>query len=282
MKKYFICFSVVISINASSFAQELELENFKNEIQFYIQFINRKFDSLPVNQSNQVKLRKQVDDVFKKFVLHPNSNEYDKLIVSKGDERKKFVRLDGWGEVILKTFPANNKTYVVYSYTSRDKKNYFIKENESNRIVYEGNSTIPYIDNLYFLDSTHMLLIEENGDMHSSRSAMVLSTKKVPWIKVKAFEGNAFGQVPGEYSNKKFVKRRFTFELECDMEVKMLAPQDANAIHFDPRTKILSYKQYTDSRNFKLITAKWENEVFIIDDYDVSENMPRGGVAFPE
>ncbi|MBL0336842.1 MAG: hypothetical protein IPP73_16415 [Chitinophagaceae bacterium] len=148
--------------------------------------------------------------------------------------------------------------------------------------MYEGNSNCCYVDHIYAIDSTHFMVIEKDGDMNSSRTAFVLSAKKLPWAKMKAFEGMAFGQVPAGYFTKKYVKKREQFQLDCDMEYTMSAPADINDILFDHRTKTLSYKQYSDNRKFKLITAKWENETFKLDDYSVREGLTGSETMVPD
>jgi len=272
---------VIALLDTNLYAQATELENFQKQLNAYINFTLGKKGALPLNAANQVKFRKKVDETFKTFVLHKDSYGYDKYVVVKNDEKTKFLRLDDRVTVYITHFLINKKTYVVYSYTSVSKRNYYIKENESNRVVYEGNSTTYLIDNLYPIDDKHFLLIEKNGDFNSSRSAVVLLVNAPRWTKIKAFEGKAFGQVPADYFNKKFVKRRTEFQLVCEMDFTFSAPADVNSIFFDPATKTISYKQYAENKKFKLVTAKWENDVFVIDDYNVEENLPAGGIAVP-
>lgn len=272
MKLITLLFLIIVYANHSQ-CQDVALENFKKELNFYCDFVMGKCDSIPVNTTNQLKLRKKVDDSFKAFVRDSNSYNYPHYVPAKDDPTTKFLRSeDGRIYINLKTFLVNNKTYVVFSYSSRDKKNYCIKENESNTIVYEGNSTCTYIDKLDIIDNSHFLLIEKNGDFNASRSVCVLSSIKNPWTKLKAFEGKAFGQVSGAYTTTKYVKKRAEFQLDCDAEITLRAPDDVNLIMFDNKAKTLSYKQYTGKNQSKLISAKWENEQFIIDDYFVSEN----------
>jgi len=282
MMKRFFTACIAVSIASASYAQVKEIDDFQKKLNLYIDFNLGKIDSLPINSSNQNKLRSAVDEAFRRFVLDKNSYQYEKLAPAKGDEKTKYFRLDGRISVYAKAFPVNGKTYIVYSYTSRDKMNYVIKENESNTVVYEGNSKSYLIDALYLIDESHFLLIEKNGDRNSSRSAFVLSTKKLPWSKVKAFEGNAFGQVPGQYFVRKYVKKRVELQLSCDTPFGSDLPADANTISFDPATRTISYKQYSDQRKFKLAAAKWNNNLFVIDDYYVNENFGSSATALPE
>lgn len=272
---------VALLLTLPALSQEKELEQFRLELNTYIDFINGKITSMPLNESNQLKLRKKIDQQFKTFVLHKDSYQYDKLIAPKEEGKEKFIRLDGRVSVYLKAFILNNKTFIVYSYTSRDKMNFYIKDEESNTIVYEGDSKSYLIDNLFWLDDTHVLLIEKNGDRNTSRAAAVLSTQKKPWTITKGFEGNAFGQVPGDYFNKKYVASRELFQLDCEIEFVLSGQKDINTITYNGSTKTLSYKRYTDNKKFILITSHWENNRFKIDDYNVNENLSASGIAVP-
>lgn len=271
--KLILTFCFFSFLQTTSYSQEKELTDFKNVLNLFIDLRLGKIDSLALNEANQVKYSKKADEAFKLFVGHQNSYNYDKYIVARNDASTKFFYADSRIYITLKTFVVNAKTYVVFSYSSQDKKNYFIKELESNSVVYEGNSNCCYIDHLYGIDSTHFLLIEKDGDMNSSRTSIVLAAQKLKWIKIKGFEGLAFGQVATGYFTKKYVKRREAFQLDCDIDITLSAPADINNILYDPATKTLSYKQYSGNKTFKLISAKWENECFKIDDYSVSENL---------
>ncbi len=272
MKKL-ILIGVLALFAGNTKAQEKELESFKQALNFYIDFTLSKFDSLPVNETNQVRFRKNVDEAFSIFVQNQNSHRYEKFVSDRTDEKSKFLRLDGRISLYLSVFLINSKTYHVYSYNSRDKLNYLIKENESNKIVFEGNGTCYLVDQLCRIDEKHMLLIEKTGDFKTSRDARVLSAKHQRWSIMNVFEGKAFGQVPFEYYNKKYVKRRPVLQLECNFDFTISGPKDINRISFDEKNKTISYKQYGEGGKFTVIAAKWENEIFIIDDYNVNENL---------
>lgn len=280
MKIFTIC--LVILFTTPLYAQEKELDNFQEKLNFYIDYLSGNIDSVPQNESNQIKYSKQVDDAFKQFVLHENSSRFDQFSPVKDDERSKQLRLDGRIYIQTKTFLLGGKTYTAFGYDSQDKRNYYIKEDKSNKIVYEGDSKTYLIDELYILDDKHFLLVEQNGDLHSSRSAFVLSGKKNPWSNTKAFEGEAFGQVPGDYLAKKFVKERKELQLNYETAFGHSLPDDVNKISFDPATKTIYYKKYSENNKFITIAAKWENETFVIDDYNVNENLSENTPGFPE
>ncbi|MEC4048416.1 hypothetical protein OX284_003160 [Flavobacterium sp. SUN046] len=267
-----------VLISSFSFSQEKEIENFNKEIDFYIDFTLQKFPDLPVNEVNQTKFRKKVDAVFKEFVLQKDSNLYDKLITSRDNPNLKFIRVNKKCEVTVTTFTTNHKSYSVYGYTSMNKINYFVKDNEANTIVYEGDSKSSSLDDIIYIDENHILLVVIVGDYHYGREVMVLSTKKQPWTVLKAFEGKAFGQVPMEYYNSKYVKKRAVFHFSCNDFPPMYCPKDFNKIAYDSNTKTLSYKIYTEGKRPQLVTAKWENELFKIDDYNMRSNSSDVGV----
>lgn len=271
MKKNFaICLILLFSVVSK--AQETEFANFQKELNSYIDFTLSRPGYPPINETNRNKFSKAVDDAFKTFVLQKNSNTYDKLLPVKNDPNSKLMRPDGRIYIETKTFSVNSKTYVAYGYESYSKTNYVIKEIETNTIVYEGDSKTYLIDGIYAIDETHFLLVEKNGHIALSRSAFVLSGKKTPWIKVNAFEGKAFGQVPGRYHEKKFVKSRDELQLDYDIPSEVVA-DDVNKISFDPATKTLSYKQYFEKNKSKTVKAKWEQNKFIIDDCDANESL---------
>ncbi len=281
IKKLITCLSLLV-FSSGLLAQDKEMQDFRKELNFYIDFINQKFDSLPVNAANQTRFRKRIDDVFTRYVVAPNSETYDRLIQSKNEENVYFVNWDNRISVYVTHFKINNKPYAVFSYTSRDKNKYFVKDIMANRIVYEGASNLASVENLIALDSLHVMFIEKTGDFRSSRQVFVVSTLKPAWKMIKAFEGKAFGVVPADYFNKQYVKKRTYFQLDCEMETRMAAPPDVTNIQFDPRTKTLSYKQYISKYQPTLIKAVWEKGQFLIDDYRVSEHISGGHVGMPE
>jgi hypothetical protein len=273
--------SFILLSHISLFSQEKEFDLFKNELNFYIKFQLGKIDSIPVNSKNQTIYCNKVDQAFLSFVLNKNSHQYEKLIVSRDNANVKFINSNRTFSMYVTAFNVFSKTFLVYSYKSVAKQNYLIKDQEENKIVYQSEKYAYYVDNLCAIDSTHVLLIEQNGDFNTSRTAMVLSIQKGKWNPILAFDGNAFGQYPVAYFKKKYVKRRVRFQLECEFEYTMSAPNDINLIQFDYKTKTLSYKQYSNDKTFKWIKSKWEQGVFKIDDYNVSENLSRSDVAVP-
>ncbi len=269
---------LAILCSKNSNAQDTALVQFKKALNHYIDFTSRLIDSIPLNEKNNGRLSKQVDDQFKAFVLHPGSYQASEWVQSANNKDVRFIRVDARGSIYLSAFKVADKNYAVYSYTSRDKNNFFIKDTDAGAIVFDGGGVYHDVAGIYRIEDGFILLIVKEGDRNTSRTAMVLSDKKNAWVLTKSFEGKAFGQVPGQYFNKKFVKRREKFQLDCDFGVTMTAPVDVNHIQFDTASKKISYKQYTDARTYTLVTAQWVNNVFIIDDYNANENFQGAGM----
>lgn len=268
MKKTFICLLLFIT-TTNSFSQEVELENFRKKLDFFIEYCLGKVPSMPQNEINHNKLVKKVDDAFALFITHADSQNTPNFKTALNDTNVKFSYIDSRIYVCIETFTTKNTSYAVYSYSSGFRKAYFIKNNSSNTIVYKGKPGMMYIDNIFEIDDKNILLIEKSGDRHTSKKAMVLSRVQPTWKLIEAFKGKAFGQVNAE----KFVNKRPFLLLECEFEDLMTAPKEANEIYFDENTKTISYKIFENNYKFKIISSKWENNMFTIDDYDVGENF---------
>jgi hypothetical protein len=260
-------------------AQEKAVENFRKELNFFIDFQLGKIDAVKRNEANYIKYRKRVDQAFRAFVLDSNSHRYKPFITYRGN--RKFFTLDNRIEVYLSMQMVNNVAYAVYSFVSAERRAYLVKDMAKNSIVYGERSLNHTVDSLYAIDDKHILLVEKDGDRGTSRKAIVLSAKQRPWKPLQAFRGLAFGQVPADYFKKVFTEKRESFQLDCEFDELMLLPQDANHVSFDDKTKTLSYKRYSDSRKFVVITAKWENGIFRIDDYSVREQVSGHSPAVP-
>lgn len=263
-------------------AQEAELDKFVKTLNLFLDFTRGKVDSLPLTKKgNYEKMVKAVDQSFEEFVKHNNSGQYEKFRQAQGHSNLRFINAENRVSIYLTSFNIKEKTFEVFGYTCADRRIYMIKDRQSNTVVFAGNNGSYEIDNLDNIDDQHVLIIENNGDRGTSRSAFVLSTVKTPWVKIKAFEGKAFGQVPADYLNKQFVKAREELQLEYERVFGMKVPDDINKIYYDPPTKTISYKEYSDLNNFKTVKAAWINNKFIIDDYYANENFSEN-VAVPE
>lgn len=263
-------------------AQETEAKALNNAFNLLIAYQNGKVDSLPRNAANYNKVVTYLDNTFKTFILHPNSQDYEQFRPAQGHTNFKLFRLENMIEIDAMSFTVDSIAYMVFSYKTQDRPNYFIKRLTDNSIVFDGKAHAAYVDGMYAIEKNRLLLVEKDGDRNTSRKVSVINTEGKEWKQLKAFKGMAFGQVAGDYMNKKFVAKRTYFQLECDMDVLMQAPQDANQVSFDEKTKVLSYKQYDNNRRFKKIEVKYENGMFAIDDYNVADKISSGGMPIPE
>lgn len=276
LRHLIVVFLVLISSN--SFAQKSEFLSFRNEINFYLDFVNHRVDSLKVNEVNQTKYTKCVDDAFLSFAKVANSHLLDTFRLAKDDTTKHFLFMDNRTSFTVKSFYSSFGHLAVYSYTSSARNKYLIKDIVSDKVVLIGSRNIAYVSDVFYLDSTHVMVIEEHGDQHTSRMAMVYSVTTQGWNQLNAFEGfsNEFNK-KGE-SVSLYKKNRPYFQLECSWESSMLLPQDVSKIYYDSSTRILKYKLYDANKLFKWVAAKWENNLFIIDDVNVDEVVSQGGV----
>lgn len=237
---------------------------------------------MTASEKNYNKVVANLDNCFKAFIQHKKSQDYENFIMAKNHTNYKFFRLENGIEIGQRTFIIDSVAYVVFSYKTMNRPNYFIKSLADHRIVFDGDAKSYSVEGMYPIEKNRLLLIEKDGDFNTSRKASVIASEGKQWKQLKAFKGKAFGQVDIDYFKKKFVSNRTYFQLDCDIDVSMAAPADANQILFNEKTKTISYKQYDRNRRFKIVEAKYENGIFIIDDYSVGEGFSSGNVAVPK
>jgi hypothetical protein len=274
-------FCCVLFVGTTTHAQEKEVQAVNNAFNFFLAYQNGKVDSLPRNATNYNKVVAQLDNSFKTFILHEKSQDYEKFVMAEGQSNFKFFRLANGIEIHAVSFLVDSVAYVVFGYKTQNRPNYFIKRLRDNKIVFDGNAKACYVDGMYALEKNRILLVEKDGDRNTSRKVSVIAAEGKKWKQLKAFRGLAFDPVAGDFRNKKFTDKRIYFQLECEMEVLMHAPQDANQVSFNEKTKTLSYKQYQHNRQFKKIEATYENGLFIIDDHNVGDAISSDSPAVP-
>ena len=268
----------LLFISLTSFGQKNEFLNYHKEINFYLDFLFGKFDSLKVNEVNQARFTKRVDSAFVAFAKVENSHLLDTLRLAKDDTSTRFLFMDNRSSLYVKSFYSPLGYLAVYSYTSSARDRYLVKDILSNKIVVVGSRNIGYVSNFFYLDSTHVMVIEENGDQHNSRMAIVYAITGLGWKQINAFEGLSYEFNKKHELEMVFRKNRPFFKLECSFETSMLLPQDVSDIYYDLNSKMLKYKQYDANKKFKWITSKWENNIFKIDDFDADKGFSQSGV----
>jgi hypothetical protein len=279
-----------------SIAQQAEFDAFANRFYTFQEYANGRLPGVVQNQKNYFLYVDTLDQAFRSFVLTDSSAFIPGFVQARNAANMRFRNMNNRGEVQVRTFNTGADSILVYSYSCRDHREFFVKEVATGKVVYVGKERGAMVNGIYNLDSALVLMILESGDMLCSREAIVLqrypSSKATPgksaatnngmWKKIKAFEGAVFGQVAGDYRQKKVVPRRERFIHEGDRDLVMVAPRDAEEIFFDPSTKTLSYKKYSGERNFVWVKSAWKNNCFTIDDYSLSEDFSSSGVAVPE
>ena len=131
---------VLLLVSIGTYAQDSEFTRFAEEVKFYNLFVRGKIDSLKVDEANQNKFRPRLDEVFRKFVLYPGSEQYSRFVRSRSDQALKFINGNNMFEVEVDSINDGDKIWLVYGYTFSEKKNYMVKDFSSNKIVWEGNS----------------------------------------------------------------------------------------------------------------------------------------------
>ncbi len=262
-------------------AQDEEVKALNDAFNTFGAYQNGRIDSLPRNAANYKKMIAWLDNAFKTFILHRNSQQYEEFKPAKDRINLKLFRLENGMEIDAASFCVDSVSYVVFSYKTQDRPNYFVKRLQDNAIVFSGNAKAAYVDGMYAIEKNRLLLVEENGDHNTSRKVSIIATEGKEWKQLKAFRGKAFGQVAGNYMEKKFIDRRTCFQLACDIDILMTAPHDANKVLFDEKTKTLSYKQYSADGRFKKVEAKYKNGLFVIDDYNVGDEISSDSPAVP-
>lgn len=277
--KYLSLFIVLLA-GHFAMAQDSEYTRFAEEVKFYNLYVRGKIDTLKVDGANQEKFRARLDEVFREFVLHPESHRFSRFIQSRSEPSLRFVNGNNMFEIEIDSLHSGDRFWLVYGYSFSEKKNYMVKNPLTNQIVYEGNSMTNDIQLIGQLDSVHYVVVEENGDVHAAREAFVVKMQDGKWKRVKGFEGKAIGQNPRDFSALVYVQRRERLQLEYRFDQLMMYPLNVNDVLFDRTTKTLSYHILLEDRRTKTVSAQWKNNVFILDDYfpDVSGD----GVAVPD
>lgn len=267
-------------IGGFAFAQDSEYTRFADEVKFYNLYVRGKIDTVKLDAASHEKYRARLDDVFRAFVLHPESQRFSRFVQARNQPSLRFINGNNMFEIEIDSLHSGDRFWLVYGYSFSEKKNYMVKDASTNQIVYEGNSMTNDLQLIGQLDSLQYVVVEENGDVHAAREAFVVKMENGEWKRVKGFEGKALGQNPKDFSALVYVKRRERLQLEYRFDQLMLYPLNVNDMVFDYATKTLSYRVLLDNRQTKLVSAQWKNNVFILDDYlpDVSGD----GIAVPD
>jgi hypothetical protein len=285
---------VLLLLPMCSLAQQTEFDAFATRFYTFQEYANGRLVGMEQNAKNYNLYVDSMDQAFRSFALTDSSAFIPGFVQASNASNLRFRNMNNKGEVQVRTFNRGTDSMLVYSYSCRDHQEFFVKEVASGKVVYVGKERGAMVKGIYKMDSALLLMILETGEMLYSREVIVLqrypsskttsgksaSASTGMWKKIKAFEGAAFGQVPGDFRQKKVAPRRERFIHEADMD--LAAPHGAEEVFFDPSTKTLSYKKFSDERKFVWVKAVWKNNCFTMDDYSLSEDFSSSGVVVPE
>jgi hypothetical protein len=270
LNTYFIRATTIFLLSALSlngFSQAKELEIFKQSIIHYNEYAAGKAAEAGHKKQSAEEYRSNIDKAFRDFILIKNSENHE--LFKSFDGGVKEFSLDNTVLVHVKLFELDTAPYAVYSFKSFVATDYYIKDIANNKIVYHNNQSVPYVDAVYSIDKSHMLIIEKYDDVYTGRRAFVVKAGKKGWEKINAFEGNELIYL----NEKQFKKERPYLLVNCSFETSLNAPRNGSQISFDPTTKTISYKTYENARLPQTVRAEWKDNRFIIDDYDLEEHI---------
>ncbi|MCS3529089.1 hypothetical protein [Chryseobacterium sp. JUb7] len=236
-------------------AQEKELKDFTK---IFTDFNKCRYENKCVEDIKQ--WHKNIANSFRKLIVTNN----DKIFTEPYNDVYKKYSIDTEKFIYKATFSNNGKSFSAYSYKSDHANRYFIVDNSTHSIVYSSLNSVIFLDGIFAVDQQYYLVIE---DMSSDKTASVyMLSKDKKWENAEAFRGEGFGMTLSEpYYNKSFREKRKRFNL--DYRTATTYPIESKKIFFNPETKVLSYRQYSDKTHYKEISSEWKNKRFDIDDF---------------
>ncbi len=308
-------------INFNLFAQVNELEKFRKELTLFVNYDNGKIDSLPKTAANTTRLKNNMEAAFLGFILNKNSKDLEDLkrnsINNKGDyiignynyffrdqrrdpARKELnnnvnysisfyglydYRLPNFVSFYIQPFTTDGKEYIIYYYTLNGTGMYYVKEAETNTIVFKGEAftSAAAIVSFSRIDKDHFLLVENMAN-HGQR-ALVLESAPGNWKRINAFAGKAFVNSTADYSKMtdkaprtylRFAESRTIVSIYGSGFLKKYE------IQFDEASKTISYRQYRQNENEVItIRATGKNKLFTIDDYYIGTHLNDEEIPMP-
>ena len=301
-----------------SFSQVKELENFRNKLTFFVNYDNGKIDSLQKTEVNTAKFKTNMEEAFLQFVLHKESKDlenlkkigksdgkmtywFDKLTYSFTNLRREMLvkslennvdyyigfsglydyQLSNFVSFYIQPFTINKVEYAVYYYKLNSAGKYFIKQIKNNKVVFSSEaftSNAPILS-LNDLDKNLILVIEDMGD--NGQRALVLKTDNKIWESTEAFKGKLIN-IKDPKSDKSFIEKRTYLRLVSTKTINSHLSYGylkGNGIKYNAESKTISYKtSYDNSTSNK---AKWENNMFVLDDYYLGEHLIDESPPFP-
>lgn len=320
--KFKSLFIAILLINFYSFGQVQELEKFRKEIEFFINYDQGKINSSPKSEANTKQFKQNVEDSFLEFATHKDSRNLDNLKSNSIDNKttnvignhnyffetlridpyKKSFENNVYYQIVLypiydyelsnfvsfyiQPFTVREKQYIVYYYKMNGEGTYLIKDISTNKIVFKSQALTSNVPILKFdsIDDHHFLLVEDMGD-HGQR-ALVVSADNNQWKAINVFKGKSFksNSVEFDLKNNSILRKYLRFASSNNIKNNYsLNFFKQYEITFEPKTQVISYKRYNKVlSDVKKIESKWENNSFIIDDYYLGEDVNDRSMPIPQ
>jgi hypothetical protein len=279
MKKNIIILLTVLS-NFNSFSQINELDNFREKL---TDFINYDISNYEKSESYNQKLKSELDDSFREFVL---LKDFSSIIDTKAFEELKkrannnslnylysffelrrdynnkttknnvnyyigFFNLYDYDSpnivsIYMQAHSIGNENYMIYYYKMNNKGTYFIKNISNNEIVYEGHALTSNAPIVKFdkIDEFHYLIVEDMGD--NGQRATVIKVEQKKWRSINAFKGKSFDIASLNYDVKKETDSRTYLWIASNRKINAHLkdrPFELSWINLDDKTKHISYKK---------------------------------------
>jgi len=300
----------LILINVNLFGQTNELEKFRKEITLFVNYDNDEIDSLPKSIETSKRLVKNYQNAFLNFIKNSDSRNLDNLMKNSTDNKtskttignnKYFlgisrkgpfingdyysITIDGlsdyklWQYVSIYIQPVSIDTskYVIYYCHLNGKGIYHIKELSSNKILFqsEGLTSNAPIKKFAKIDDKHILIIEDLGD--DGERALVINTELYNWKAIKGFYDKAILDNSTDTSKATLSQKRLYLKFSETGTINARYGKDflkKYEIDYDETTQTLSYKKYNKNKSeVKTIRAKWDHNLFEIDDYFIGQDL---------
>ena len=285
-----------------SLGQVKELEKFRKEITTFVNYDNGKIDSLPISPETSEKLTKNYVNAFLDFIKNKDSKNLDNLKKNSFNNKTSYIignynyffnslkrdylinsvenniiyqvtfyglydyKLSNFVSFYIQHFLIQTSEYVIYYCKLNGKGTYYIKEVNNNKLVFqnEGQTSNAPIKKITRIDKKHILIIEDMGD--NGERALVVNTELKEWKTINAFNGKAFYENSDDFSKTTEIQKRKYFRFAETKTINRLYGKSflkKYEIDFDEKTKTISYKRYNQNESeIKVITAKWENNLF--------------------
>ncbi len=308
-------------LHLSSFAQVNELEKIRKELTLFVSYDNDKVDSLPKSAATTLRLKHNLENAFLAFVLHKDSKDLEGLKKNSIDNKTDYIignhnyffgnqrrnvflktldnnvnycitfygvydyQLSNFVSIYIQPFTVGAKEYIVYYYKLNGAGVYYIKDAATNSIVFKSEAFTSNAAILQFhqIDGKHLLLVEDMG--YKGQRAIVVNSEPATWQAIHAFNGTSFPENATDYTQKMGKGKHTYFRFaESKTVISLYGPGFLKKyeIQFDEGSKMISYKRYNKNESgIKTIQAKWENNMFNIDDYYIGQDLEDKDLPIP-